>query len=141
MTEPHPIPEGYALSPPDAGFLTLIGPLYVKRRADGRFLLAMRAGKEHQNRYGVMHGGMLATLADVAIGMNLARAGKGVETQLTLNLSIDFIDAAHTGDWIEAHVNLTKIGGRVCFGDCDLRVGERVVTRAHATFYVTRSLS
>lgn len=138
MTETLPIPAGYVLSPPDAGFLSIVGPLYERPTGDGLFVLALRAGKAHQNRYGVVHGGMLSTLADVAIGVNLARAGKGTVTQLTLNLSIDFIDAAHTGDWIEAHVRLTKTGGRVCFGDCELRVGDRIVTRAHATFYVAR---
>ena len=88
------------------------------------------------NRYGVVHGGMLATLADTAIGANLARTGSQVETTLTLNVNLDFIAAAQVGDWIEAHVHLTKERGRVRFGDCELRVTERVVLRASAVFYV-----
>lgn len=133
-----PNPPGYAPAPLDEGFLDLVGPLHAKRGADGVYTIAFRAGAAHVNRYGVVHGGMLATLADVAIGMNLARVTDAVETTLTLNLSMDFIDASSDGDWIEAHVALTKIAGRVRFGDCELRVGTRVIARGHATFYAPR---
>lgn len=107
----------------------------VASAAGSAFLLAFRASSQHANRYGVVHGGMLATLADTAIGANLARTGGQVETTLTLNLNLDFIAAAQVGDWIEAHVHLTKERGRVRFGDCELRVAERVLMRASAVFY------
>jgi len=100
------------------------------------FVLAFRAAPQHANRYGVVHGGMLATLADTAIGANLSRTGGQVETLLTLSLNIDFIAAAQVGDWIEAHTHLTKERGRVRFGNCELRVAQRVVLRANAVFYV-----
>lgn len=133
-----PIPPGYAPAPLDEGYLNRVGPLYAQRDGDGSYRIAFRADAAHLNRYGVVHGGMLATLADVAIGMNLARVTDAVETTLTLNLAMDFIDASASGDWIEAQVSLTKRAGRVRFGDCELRVGERLIARGHATFYAPR---
>lgn len=133
-----PIPPGYTLAPLDEGYLNRVGPLYAQRDADGSYRIAFRADAAHLNRYGVVHGGMLATLADVAIGMNLARVTDAVETTLTLNLAMDFIDASGSGDWIEAQVSLTKRAGRVRFGDCELRVGQRLIARGHATFYAPR---
>lgn len=71
-----------------------------------------------------------------AIGANLARTSGQVDTTLTLNLNLDFIAAAQVGDWIEAHVHLTKAHGRERVGDCELRVAERVLLHASAVFYV-----
>jgi acyl-coenzyme A thioesterase PaaI-like protein len=134
------VPPGFEPSDLVEGFLVHVGPLYARPDAGGGpcFVLGFRAGPVHANRYGVVHGGMLATLADVAIGANLARTGgdDGVETTLTLNLSLDYLEAARIGDWIEAHVVLTKARGRVRYGQCDVRCGDRHLVRASAVFYV-----
>lgn len=132
------IPTGWSAPPLDEGFLDLVGPLHARCDERGFRSLAFRAREVHANRYGVVHGGMLATLADVAIGMNLARVSDCVETTLTLNLSVDYIGSCAIGDWVEAHVALTKIAGRVRFGDCEIMVGSRLIARGHATFYVPR---
>lgn len=130
------IPDGFEPAPLDEGFLNLIGPLHARRAGNGTYILALRATPDHANRYGVVHGGLLSTLADVAIGMNLARVTSTVEVTLTLNLSLDFISQARQGDWIEAHVELNKEGGRVRFGQCRIVVGEKLVVRGTAVFYV-----
>jgi acyl-coenzyme A thioesterase 13 len=40
----------------------------------------------------------------------------------------DFAGIAKVGDWIEAHVDVHKIGGRLAFANCYiLRDGERIV--------------
>jgi uncharacterized protein (TIGR00369 family) len=129
---------GFEDAPLDEGFLDSIGPLYAKREADGTFVLAFRATPGHANRQGSVHGGMLATLADTAIGMNLARVTPNIETTLTLTLAMDYIGVAAAGDWVEARVTLTKVAGRVRFGDCEITVEGRVVARGHAVFYVPR---
>ena len=130
-------PAGYAPSDLDEGFLLHVGPLFTRPAPDGQgFSLAFRAAPAHANRYGVVHGGMLATLADTAIGANLARTGAGVDTTLTLNLSLDYIGAARLGDWVEAHVRMTKQHGQVRFGQCEVKVGEQLLVRASAVFTV-----
>lgn len=135
-----PIPDGYVPSDLVEEFLVHVGPLYARAATTPTglpFALAFRAAALHANRYGVVHGGMLATLADTAIGANLARTGAGaqVDTTLTLNLSLDYIAAGKVGDWIEAHVSLTKERGRVRFGHCDVRCGDALLMRASAVFY------
>ena len=132
------VPEGFVNAALTEPFLALVGPFYVRQEAGSPMVLGLYASDRHINRYGVVHGGMLSTLADIAIGLNISGLGKHFERALTLNLSVDFIGAAHEGDWIEVHVQLTKEGGRVRFGDCSLRVGMRVVARGHAVFYTPR---
>lgn len=140
MTTDAAVPQGFFPSDLDEGFLVHVGPLYMRRvRDDARlFVLALRAKARHANRYGVVHGGLLATLADTAIGANLARTGAGtqVDNTLTVNLSLDYIAGAQIGDWIEAHVRLTKAQGRVRFGQCDVLCGKKLLVRASASFYV-----
>jgi len=82
----------------------------------------------------VVHGGMLSTVADQAIGVNVAHANNQSNDVLTIHLSVDFISPAVLDDWVEASVTLSKISGRVRFGNCELRVGDRLVLKASAIF-------
>jgi uncharacterized protein (TIGR00369 family) len=110
--------------------------MYVAAGDAGALTLALRAEEHHTNRYGLIHGGVLSTLADVAIGMNLCRVGQVQVDALTINLSLDFLGSCIPGDWIEAYVSLSKSHGHVRFGECRLMVGGRLVVRGSAVFYV-----
>jgi acyl-coenzyme A thioesterase PaaI-like protein len=77
---------------------------------------------------------MLSTVADQAIGINVAHANSQSNDVLTIHLSVDFISPAVLGDWIEATATLSKINGRIRFGNCELKVGERLVLKASAIF-------
>lgn len=41
---------------------------------------------------------------------------------------------AHPGDWVEAHVDVQRIGSRLAFANCYLMVGERRILRASGVF-------
>lgn len=134
------IPEGFVNANLLEGFLEHVGPLYAKPGADSKapFVLAFRAGPQHINRHGVVHGGMLATLADTAIGANLMRGGRAhgeaLDPALTVNLSLDYLAGGRVGDWIEAHVHLTKAHGRIRFGQCEVKSGDVLLVRGSAVF-------
>lgn len=132
------LPDDFCPSELDEGFLNQIGPLFQRRTGNGHYVIAFRATEAHLNRFAAVHGGMLASLADVAIGMNLARVSGVVESAVTVSLSVDYIGAARAGEWIEAHCALRKHGGRLRFGDCDVCADGRLVARGHATFYLPR---
>lgn len=131
----EPVPEGFEPLPLDSGFPYLIGPLYVCYDDSQAWIIGLRATKKHSNRYGIVHGGLLSTLADIALGFNFSRVTSIVETTLTLNLSINFVGSAEEGDWLQAHVELNKTDGRVRFGECRVLVNGRMVARATAVFY------
>jgi len=53
---------------------------------------------------------------------------------ITANLTADFAGGAAVGDWVEAHVDVQRLGGRLAFASAFLVVnGERVV-RGSAVF-------
>jgi acyl-coenzyme A thioesterase PaaI-like protein len=59
---------------------------------------------------------MLASIADNALGFNVARAmGSAIAT---VHLSIDYLGRSAVGDWLEVRTVIDKRGGRICFAQC-----------------------
>jgi uncharacterized protein (TIGR00369 family) len=120
-----------------------LGELYCRRGGGERgneIVFAMRIEDKHTNMRGIAHGGMLASLADSALGLGLTLYCEGRQSFVTVNLSTDFIDAARPGDWVEAHVEVQKLGKRMAFANCFLQVGTRRILRASGVFAVMNAL-
>jgi uncharacterized protein (TIGR00369 family) len=130
------LPEGFARLDRGGPFLGSLGPLYAKKTEQG-VVIAIRIEERHLNTRGIAHGGMLVTLADSALGIAIATAGQEPSRPrafVTVNLSVDFIASAHEGDFVEAHVDIEKLGARLAFATCFLQVGTRRVLRASGVF-------
>ena len=79
------IPEGFRLHVhKGASYFQTLGDLYVRERPDGLVVIGLHVSPQHCNRLGIPHGGMLATLADTALGMGLhmARRTRGQAERL-----------------------------------------------------------
>ena len=133
MSEDARIPDGFSPIFMVEPFTTRIGPIYSKKE-DHQFLLGFLVDASHLNIERVVHGGMLSSLADQAIGVNVAHANGQHNDVLTIHLSVDFISPAHLGDWVQTTTTLSKVNGRIRFGNCELRVQERLVLKASAIF-------
>ena len=133
------VPQGFKPLFRTSPVLDLIGPIYS--RGEGKDLvLGLRAEAKHCNTRGTVHGGMLATLADVALGYTMAFASDPPAGLVTANLSLDFAGTAHAGDWLEARVDIQKQGSRLSFGNCYVFVGEQRIVRASAVFLAAGEL-
>jgi len=130
-------PEGFLPVESTGPFMSMLGPLYY-RPIDGGVIVALRIADKHLNRRGIAHGGMLVTLADSAMGINLGRTREPRLWTVTSSLATDFIAAARHGDWVEAHVEILKIGQRLAYASCYLKVGARRILRASGVFAVVR---
>ena len=99
------------LEPPPA--VALVG-LSLDEAEEGRVVFSMIAGREHENPMGTMHGGMLATLVDTAMGCAVSSTLGSDEAFTTLELHMNFVRAVtkDTGR-ITAVGNLVHRGGRV----------------------------
>jgi len=119
--------------------LDLIGPLYC--RGEGVDLaIGLRVEAKHCNARGTAHGGILATLADVALGYTMAFSSAPPASLVTANLTLDFAGTAKIGDWLETHVDVQKRGSRLSFANCYITVNEQRIVRASAVFLVTGQL-
>lgn len=120
--------------------LDLIGPLYC--RGEGLDLVVgLRAEAKHCNARGTVHGGILATLADVALGYTMAFSSMPPASLVTASLALDFAGTAKIGDWLEARVDVQKRGSRLSFANCYISVNEQRIVRASAVFLVAGELA
>lgn len=128
------IPEHFeplAASP----FSERIGPLYVSQTDSGT-VLGVLIEAHHANRSGRAHGGLLMTLADVALSRAVLRELPPGSTLATADLHIAFLEAIGEDDWLEAVPSVDRIGRALIHASCVLRSGERNVARAMGTFAV-----
>lgn len=128
------VPPGFVLMEQLSPFNALVGPLYQRREGEA-VSIAVRIDEKHVNSRGICHGGMLATLADLALGYAMAARSGSVEAGfVTAQLSIDYAGAARPGDWLRSEVDIQKIGSRLAFANCYLVSGEKRIARASAIF-------
>jgi acyl-coenzyme A thioesterase 13 len=127
------VPAGFAPLFRTSPFLDATGPFYHRRDGE-RLIIGVRILEKHVNARGFAHGGLLMTLADIALGYSLAYSEEPPASFVTANLSADFAGSAKLGDWVEAHVDIQKSGSRLAFANAYLVVeGERIL-RASAVF-------
>jgi acyl-coenzyme A thioesterase 13 len=120
--------------------LDLVGPFYC--RGEGiDLVIGLRVEQKHCNARGTIHGGILATVADVALGYAMAFASNPPTSLVTANLTLDFAGTAKIGEWLEAHVDVQKQGSRLSFANCYITVNDQRIVRASAVFLVTGQLN
>ena len=138
MPEPILVPEGYEPLVHGGPYFRALGAIYGRPAPDEGLVVALRVDDAHLNMQGLTHGGMLTTLADGALGITIGlaqlRARGRRQAQVTVSLNADFLSSAKVGDWLEAQVSITRMGQRMAFANCDLRVGSKQVLRANAVF-------
>jgi uncharacterized protein (TIGR00369 family) len=133
------VPEGFRPLFRSSPVIDLIGPVYSKGEGSD-LVLGLRVEAKHCNMRGTLHGGILATLADVALGYTIAFSSNPPSGLITTSLSLDFAGTAKVGDWLEAHVDVQKKGSRLAFANCYISVGEERIVRASAVFLVAGEL-
>ena len=134
------VPPGFKPLFRSSPAIELIGPLY-SRGEGADLVIGLRAERKHCNMRGTVHGGILATLADITLGYSLAFSTDPPTAAVTANLSLDFAGSAKEGDWLETRVDFHKLGSRLAFGNCYITVEGNRITRASAVFLVAGTLA
>lgn len=112
-------------------------PLY--RRLDGDILvLGLRATAAHTNSRGFVHGGLISSLADNAMGLSCGRTLGGGASLVTVNLTVDFLGAAQIGQWLAFETTFVKPGGTLCFTQAFVTADGQPCARANAVFRVVK---
>lgn len=115
-------------------------PLYSRREKD-RVIIGLHAREPHTNSRGMVHGGLLAALADNAMGLSCiaVMTGEGRKPEgglVTVSMAIDFVGAAKLGQWVAFDTQYVKTGRTLCFAQAFVTADGEVVARADARFRV-----
>lgn len=85
------------------------------------------------NARGFLHGGVIATIGDVAIGRALATRTEPPIPLVTINLSCDLVGTALAGEWVDVAITPTRAGRRLRAGTATFTT-TRVIATVTALF-------
>lgn len=111
--EPRPAPEGWTLQSHHGTFSGHAGPFYF-RNEGGPAGVGFYAEAHHANMGGVIHGGALLTLADMAL-WDICRREIGLFKGVTVTLNAEFAGAGPVGSFIEATGEMVRAGRKLMF--------------------------
>jgi len=117
------------------GYNNFVGPFFRLPGADGVTRFAFVAAEKHMNAGGTIHGGMLMSFADMAMGQT-SRAATGASGGSTVSLNCDFVGPGRLGDVIEARVRISRQTRTMLFLSAELFAGERIVAVVTALWKV-----
>jgi uncharacterized protein (TIGR00369 family) len=96
----------------------------------------MRVEERHMQVYGVVHGGVVAALADTAGGLAAYMAYPRGTRVATVEMKINFLEAVEGGS-ITAEAVVVRMGRHIAVTDCDVRdSSRRLLAKALMTFFV-----
>lgn len=116
----------------DDGFIGHVGGLW-RRDVDGQAQIAFLAQAFHANRNGVVHGGMLMTFTDRALGQT-ARLATGASSGATISLNYQFLAPVRIGDIVEITPQIVKVTRRMVFMAGAAMVGDTPVISTQGIF-------
>lgn len=109
-------------------FNALIGPIYI-RRDETAVVLGFRVEQRHCNPAGILHGGMMMTIADMTAGFCTGIMAGIDKFMPTVNMTFDFVASGNVGDWIEGTSEIMKITRSLAFATVDLSAADGAVRR------------
>ncbi len=122
------------MPPPPAA--TLIG-MMLESFAQGEAVVALDPTAAHANPMGTVQGGILAAIADAAMGWAfMTTLGEG-ESYATLEIKVNFLRPVWTGR-LEARARVKSAGRTVSLVECDVVSDGKLVAHAVSTCMTLR---
>jgi acyl-coenzyme A thioesterase 13 len=131
------VPWGFVAANFSPGFLDRSGPYFLKQTGTGT-IVGCRICDHHINYVDVAHGGVLATLADVALSYQVYASEAGGLPVSTVSMVTNFLSGARLGDWIEASGAIDRIGRNLAYTSGSIRCGERTLLTMSAVYNLIR---
>jgi uncharacterized protein (TIGR00369 family) len=103
----------------------------------GEVTVAMRVEERHVNLQGLVHGGMLAILADTACGLSIRSAMEPGRLHVTADLDIHFLAPAKPGTLL-GRGKAVKVGRSLAFAEASIEDDQgRLLAKAQSRFSVS----
>jgi len=129
------IPDGFAPHRRSSPVTAPWEPIYA-RITPTAYILGLIIGEPHTNSRGLLHGGVIAALADNAMGLSCALGYPEPRPLVTINLNVDYLGLAKLGQWLEVTTGFVQPGGTLAFASCLVTADGKPCAKASATFRV-----
>jgi uncharacterized protein (TIGR00369 family) len=129
------IPEGFQPHFRKSPFTDPWEPLYSKK-TETAVIIGLRLAKPHTNSRGLIHGGLIASLADNAMGYSCALVMGWTSSLVTISLAVDYVGSAEIGQWLAVESEVIKTGSTICFAQSLIKADDAIIARANGTFRV-----
>jgi acyl-CoA thioesterase len=111
--------------------------MHLERLGEGESEIALEVGPDHVNLMGVLHGGVIASLADAATGIAMLSALDDGWSHLTTSIQLAFLAPGGLGDRVVARGRVVKRGRRFGYAEADVeRSDGTLLARANASFLI-----
>lgn len=119
------------------GFTGLVGPFW-RRENEASVELGLIVAEHHCNNHlGTLHGGVVMTFADIALGYGVAKAlDEQRYNSVTVSLQTQFIAIARVGDFIACQPELIQRGKQMLFVRGLIKTGEKTVASAEGIWKI-----
>ncbi|NLB88907.1 MAG: PaaI family thioesterase [Syntrophomonadaceae bacterium] len=118
-------------------FYKLLGVELVEL-GPGEAVLKVFPTAEHTNPLGMIHGGLLMSIADAAMGNAVRSLGsRGV----TVDMSTSFLSSAMIGQEIIARGKVLKAGRNLFFVEATVTSNEKLLVKCTGTFFKTGEMT
>jgi uncharacterized protein (TIGR00369 family) len=109
----------------------------VVEAVPGEVTIAMRVEERHVNLQGLVHGGMLAILADTACGLSIRSAMEPGRLHVTADMDIHFLAPAKPG-MLLGRGKAVKVGHSLAFAEASIEDERgRLLAKAQSRFSVS----
>ena len=109
----------------------------VVEASTGEVTVAMDVLDRHVNLQGLVHGGMLAILADTACGLSIRSAMEARRLHVTTDMDIHFLSPARPGR-LFGRAKAVRVGRSLAFAEASIEDAEgRLLARAQSRFSVS----
>ena len=120
-------------------FVDMIGPLWRKLHGR-RYRYGIMAAQKHANHRGIVHGGVILTLCDHAVGMASAEL-LGHDCQVTTQLDTHFVDAARVGEFLVGQGEVVRSTASLVFVRGTIESDGRIVAVTQGVWKIVRPRS
>ena len=121
-----------AASPFHSGF-----GVEVEGAGRGEVRLSWEARDEHRNLQGLVHGGVLATLVDMAMGLAVRSVVGETRRHVTIEMTVHYLRPTGPGR-LRALGTTQRVGSQIAFADGTvLDANDRILVRATGAYSVT----
>lgn len=101
----------------------------------GQVCIEITVAPEHLNPHGTLHGGVISSLADIAMGVAIRTLGK---TGVTVNLNTNFLAPGKLGDRITVCGKVVHDGNSLVSTECMIANENDLLARSSGLWFILK---